>query len=178
MALAHALLAALHQEPGTGYELTRRFELSMGNFWQASHQQIYRELSRMAQQGWLELQLQPQQGKPTRKVYSVTPTGLAALRDWLQQPQPPAVMRDDLLVKLYAGAEDPAAVQAELRRHRALHADKLATYQALEAGYFASPQDLPRSERFIYLTLRAGLSYERQWLAWCDETLSALQELG
>lgn len=47
MALDHAILVSLLERPGSGYELARRFERSIGYFWTATHQQIYRVLKRM-----------------------------------------------------------------------------------------------------------------------------------
>ena len=51
MSLAHALLTSLLEQPSSGYDLARRFDKSIGHFWQATHQQIYRELGRMEKAG-------------------------------------------------------------------------------------------------------------------------------
>ena len=48
MALTHAILVALSEQSGSGYELARRFDRSIGYFWSATHQQIYRTLRVMA----------------------------------------------------------------------------------------------------------------------------------
>lgn len=53
MSLAHVLLTSLIEKPSTGIELARRFDRSMGFFWNATHQQIYRELSAMQSKGWI-----------------------------------------------------------------------------------------------------------------------------
>ncbi|HJR40413.1 MAG TPA: PadR family transcriptional regulator, partial [Nocardioidaceae bacterium] len=53
MALEHALLVSLSERPGSGLELSRRFERSIGFFWNATHQQIYRVLRRMEDDGWV-----------------------------------------------------------------------------------------------------------------------------
>src|SRR5450830_1600944 len=50
MSLQHALLTSLVEKPCSGYELARRFDKSIGYFWHATHQQIYRELARMDEQ--------------------------------------------------------------------------------------------------------------------------------
>ena len=47
MALADAILVCLTERPMTGYELAKTFDSSMGFFWRASHQQIYRELQQL-----------------------------------------------------------------------------------------------------------------------------------
>lgn len=45
MALSQAILATLLTGPVSGYKLTKRFNAAIGYFWQATHQQIYRELT-------------------------------------------------------------------------------------------------------------------------------------
>ena len=47
MSLPHAILTALLEKPSSGLELTRRFDRSIGYFWSATHQQIYRELGKL-----------------------------------------------------------------------------------------------------------------------------------
>ena len=64
MALEHALLVALSERPGSGLELAGRFEKSIGFFWHATHQQIYRVLARMEKDGWLSVETVPQTGRP------------------------------------------------------------------------------------------------------------------
>jgi DNA-binding PadR family transcriptional regulator len=53
MSLAHALMTSLLEKSSSGYDLARRFDKSIGYFWHATHQQIYRELARMEQAGWI-----------------------------------------------------------------------------------------------------------------------------
>ena len=59
MSLAHALLTSLLEQPSSGYDLARRFDKSIGHFWQATHQQIYRELGRMEDAGWIRSEPDP-----------------------------------------------------------------------------------------------------------------------
>src|SRR6478672_2427592 len=53
VALEHALLVSLRERPATGIELTRRFDRSIGFFWRATHQQIYKVLRRMEGDRWI-----------------------------------------------------------------------------------------------------------------------------
>ena len=54
MALADAILACLTERPMTGYELAKTFDSSIGFFWKADHQQIYRELSKLRERGHIQ----------------------------------------------------------------------------------------------------------------------------
>ena len=76
MALEHALLVALSERPASGLELTRRFEKSLGFFWHATHQQIYRVLARMESDGWVTVEVVEQEGRPDKRVH--TPSARAA----------------------------------------------------------------------------------------------------
>ena len=78
MALEHALLVALREQPATGLDLAKRFEPSIGFFWHATHQQIYRVLGRMDADGWVGVEAVAQAGRPDKKVYAVTPAGASA----------------------------------------------------------------------------------------------------
>ncbi len=69
MSLPHVLLTSLLERPSTGFELARRFDRSMGFFWNATHQQIYRELNNMLKKGWvstLENEMDNGRKKPIR----------------------------------------------------------------------------------------------------------------
>ena len=82
MALGDAILACLTERPMTGYELAKTFDNSIGFFWKADHQQIYRELTKLRDRGHIQGREVVQSGKPNKLVYTLTPEGRAALRHW------------------------------------------------------------------------------------------------
>ena len=53
MSLKHAILILLETEPGSGYDLVKRFKAGLGYFWNAKHQQVYQELKKLSEAGWL-----------------------------------------------------------------------------------------------------------------------------
>ncbi|MEB3288499.1 MAG: PadR family transcriptional regulator [Leptolyngbya sp.] len=175
MALAHTILAVLSQQPYSGYDISKRFEESVSCYWQASQQQIYRELGKMEQQGWVVYETLPQAGKPDKKIYSLTEAGRAELRRWYAEPTEPTPIREDLLVRVLAAPYVPEGrLMDELRRRRQIHADQLACYQAVDKDYNALV-DPPVVEQFRYLTLRRGMRYEQDWIDWIDEVLGFLK---
>ncbi len=86
MALPHAILVSLCEQSGSGYELARRFDRSIGYFWAATHQQIYRTLRSMEDDGWVRVTPVVQQGRPDKKVYTVSDAGRAELARWIAEP--------------------------------------------------------------------------------------------
>ncbi|MGF1570229.1 MAG: PadR family transcriptional regulator [Nodosilinea sp.] len=178
MALSHAILAALTECPCSGYDLAKRFDGSVGFFWHASHQQIYRELTKLEQQALVTAEAVPQEGRPDKKLYRVTQDGQARLREWIAQPSNSSPVKDDLLVKLFVGyLVPPDTLLATLQHERAQHVAALEDYRTIERQYFAGPNALSPKARFQYITLRNGIHFETSWLAWCDETLETLTNL-
>src|SRR4030081_2822884 len=102
VALGDAILACLTDRPMTGYELAKTFDSSIGFFWKADHQQIYRELSRLRARGDIQGREVVQSGKPNKLVYTLTSEGRATLRHWAARPSSATSIKDDLLVRLYA----------------------------------------------------------------------------
>jgi DNA-binding PadR family transcriptional regulator len=179
MALEHAILVSLLEQPGSGYELARRFDRSIGQFWTATHQQIYRVLKRMESDGWIDVRDVPQDGRPDKKVHSVAAPGRAALSAWLHEPVEPESVRHDLAVKIRGAAfDDPAGLIAEVERHREAHADRLARYLAGERRDFPDPGALDTGQELQHVVLRGGIAYERMTLAWLEDVLATLRRTG
>ena len=64
MALAEAILVCLTERPMSGYDLAKNFDASIGYFWRASHQQIYRELGRLREKGLVNSERYIRKGSP------------------------------------------------------------------------------------------------------------------
>ena len=175
MALEHAILVSLTERTGSGYELARRFDRSIGYFWPATHQQIYRVLRRMDDAGWVTHTEVAQDGRPDKKVYEVSDAGRDELVRWLAEPVEPAVLRDGLGVKLRgASLGDTDAVLREVERHRGEHSVRLEVYRGIERRDFPKPSKLSGRELHQYLVLRGGIRAEESFVAWCDEVLQTL----
>ncbi len=182
MSLAYALLVSLVHEPKSGYDLAKQFDGSVGFFWQATHQQIYRELTKLEQQDLISAQAIAQASRPDKKIFSVTDLGLANLKTWLLQSSDLAPVKDEFLVKIYAGyLVSSEAIVKKIQDHRQLHQRQLATYQESEQQFFSGfPECYAQSSGkfkllFAYLTLRRGIGFEQGWLDWCDEAIAILQ---
>jgi len=175
MSLTNAILVSLINKPKSGYDLAKQFDGSVGFFWQATHQQIYRELTKLEQQSWIASEAIAQEGRPDKKIFSVTDIGLMHLKTWLLQSSDVAVMKDEFLLQIYAGYLIPEeAIAQKIKDHRQLHQQQLEIYQAIEHNFFGSPQDCQPEYRFAYLTLRRGIGFEKSWIDWCDEVLALL----
>src|SRR4051812_16608985 len=181
MALEHAILVSLLEQPGSGYELARRFERSIGRFWPATHQQIYRVLRRMETDGWVIVQEIGQGGRPDKRSYSVAAPGRAALTTWLRAPVQQEAVRHELAVKIRGAAFDDAhgraALITEVERYRVTHESTLRRYLNGERRDFLDAGALDTPQRLQHAVLRGGIAYERMVLDWLDDVLDTLRGL-
>jgi len=177
MSLSHALLTSLIEKSSSGYDLARRFDKSIGFFWRATHQQIYRELARMEKAGWIASEAAPDGGRTRKRIYEVLPAGRQELERWAREPAPLVDMRDELMVRLRADAAiGPLGLEGEIERRLALHAQKLKGYRAIEARDFPPDKPLSREAQIQHLILKTGIMYEENWLTWSQEVLGVLRQ--
>ena len=175
MALSHAIMTALLDERMSGYELTKAFDTSLGFFWKASHQQIYKELRNLESAGLLESQEVPQAGKPDKVVYGLTDSGRDALDAWVLEDSRVRDAKDDLFVKLYNLSESNAAhLREELLGRAQSTREQLALYQRIRRRHYAEPGELPLRRQGVYCTLLAGIRHCEMRLAWIDECLDLI----
>ena len=172
MSLSHAVLTSLLEKSSSGYDLARRFDKSIGYFWHATHQQIYRELGRMEAAGWVESSAALDAGNTRKRSYSVLPAGRDELLRWAAEPSAPMDLRDEFTVRLRADAAlGPLGLEAELQRRIAQHQEKLQTYREIEARDFAPSKPQSRNARIQHMILKKGILLEEGSIAWTQDML-------
>ena len=160
MALAEAILVCLTERPMSGYDLAKNFDASIGFFWRASHQQIYRELGKLREKGFVESQEIAQDGKPNRIVHTITPGGRGALRQWSTKPARMPSVKDDLLVKFYALEDvDIAALKDQLTIRIEQHQTKLTKFVRIKERYYDG-KDLSLNQQGKLIALEMGIDDE------------------
>ena len=176
MALEHAILVSLAERPGTGYEIGQQFDRSIGYFWSATHQQIYRTLKKLHSEGLVSFESVSQDGRPDKKLYTISESGRKVLADWAMSPTPLQPLHSDLGVKLRAAEfGDLAAIIGELKAHRDEHLAQLQLYRGFADDYYPAPETLTGRKLHQYLVLRGGIRQEEGFIDWCDEVIVALE---
>ncbi|MBN8467640.1 PadR family transcriptional regulator [Corallococcus exiguus] len=170
-----AILGMLCREPMSGYDLRSAIERSVGHFWQESYGNLYPTLERMAEERLVELEPEERsRGGRIRKVYRVTAAGRTALAEWLRRPVLPHVERNELLLKLFFGAQvGPADSLAQVERSRAEAEGLLAVLRLIDGDVRHARKDDPEFA-YQHLSIRAGLLGLEAHLRWCDEAREAL----
>jgi DNA-binding PadR family transcriptional regulator len=181
MALRHAVLAALLEGEASGYELSKRFDVSVANFWTATPQQLYRELERLSDEGLIEARVVEQERRPNKRIWTLTAAGDDELYAFSRVAARPPGLRDDLLVKVQAiDAGDASAVREAVAERLSQARAKLALYDRIRErllGGLGEDEFLATSPRIgSYLTLIGGRMYEQQNIRWCERALAVLDE--
>ena len=178
MSLRHTILVMLESKEGTGYQLAKRFSGQYGYFWHASHQQIYQELSKLADLGWVEFSVEEQQGQLDKKIYRITEPGVNALKDWVRQPGPAHKVKDGFLVKLSAAhVVDANDLLEELYRYRREFQAELISFAEIDQQFQQLKGEKKKRYQFDYLVLKRGIDVYKGWLEWSEEVEQALLEL-
>tara|TARA_R110002072_G_scaffold4650_1_gene32149 strand:+ start:5652 stop:6185 length:534 start_codon:yes stop_codon:yes gene_type:complete len=177
MSLKHAILVLLETEPSSGYDLLKQFKNSLGYFWNAKHQQIYQQLKHLSSEGLIECRLEKQAGKPDKKVYKITTSGVTELSSWLTEPVSPNKINDALLVKIYGGHLTLSRnLLSELEDHLILHQTTLLQLKEIEHKYLSLSKNLQKKYQLPYITLRRGILGEEAWLQWANEAIKMIKK--
>ncbi|MER5731776.1 PadR family transcriptional regulator [Streptomyces sp. NPDC002138] len=181
MALRHAVLAALLDEELSGYQLAKAFDMGVANFWHALPQQLYVELAKLEQEGLIAGREVVQDTRPNKRLFRVTPTGLAELDRFTAAVTKPSFMRDDLVVKVQAADHvDTGALITQLTERAIFASAKIELFDAMlwkMRGQRTEEEYLRHGDRIgPYLTCLRGLEFERANREWYERTITVLRE--
>ena len=122
MSIKYVILGFLSETPLTGYDLKKRFSESEIFHWSGNNNQIYRTLVDLHAEKLVTIEVQYQESKPPRKIYTLTEAGRMALHDWLLTPPELPQFRNNLVMQLtWADQLEPRT----LDRLLATYADEL-----------------------------------------------------
>jgi len=121
-------LGALMHSEASGYEIRKLFEGGpFSAIYDVSFGSIYPALTVLLDREWATCCVAEQDGRPDKKVYSITPAGRAAFLDALATTPAPDKMRSEMLFILSFGDHLPRSVVLELvDRYIANYEDRLS----------------------------------------------------
>lgn len=172
-ALENAVLGLLTLRPMSGYEIKQLFDKSISFLWKVHMSQIYPALARLNAAGLVEMDLVPQDRKPTKKVYSITRKGRRALQTWLREPVRDQGIRELFPLKVFFARNVEREtlldhVQARLERSQAtlsLYQDMERLFKEIQEG---DSDHYPKEDiRFWHLALRWAILREEGVRDWC-----------
>jgi PadR family transcriptional regulator AphA len=155
--------------PSTPYELKRALERSIANFWMVPHTTFYAEPTRLAKGGFLSER--QESGGRRRKVYSLTAAGRSALEGWKGSAElTPPQLREEGVLKIFAGGDPVAIFRARCEWHRA----KLAELE----GYLEAVTGADPAWQGVRASLIIGVAYNRMMLEAMEDFLERQAATG
>lgn len=173
--LGFALLGLVHEQPQSGYDLRKVFaSTAMGSF-SDSPGAIYPALARLEKRGFVRGDVEESTSLRKRRVFRITPKGLAAFKAWLKKP----VTRDDVIrrlgelmlrfafMELVLGAGHAAGFLRQF-------SEELSSYiPSLEQFLEANGKKMPLSAR---LALECGVMEYDARLKWAKSSLAIYEQ--
>ncbi|NKB48510.1 MAG: PadR family transcriptional regulator [Alphaproteobacteria bacterium] len=139
-------LGVLTQGDASGYEIKKAFEDGpFGHIQEIGFGSIYPALAQLLREELVTVTQYTQEGRPDKKIYSLTSAGRLLLLDALDEPTEPDKVRSDFLFRMmFAHLLSPSALEVMID-------DRMAVLNAAIAGLqqAADDQFAPASETFI-----------------------------
>lgn len=158
----HIILGLISQQPMSGYDIKSLFN---GLSWMIdapSYGSLYPTLHTLLEEELVDVRVKPGDGKPSRKLYSVTPAGQEYLRRWLKGSTSP-----DLSIKAFAhhlivvGNLSPDELRDHLKQRRSQVADYVANADEQAGGETLSGTP---GQQLVHDYGRAIAKAELDWL--------------
>lgn len=175
MSLRKVLLVYLASGGSSGYDIVKGFQHTFGYLWNASFQQIYRDLGKLHDEGLLDCETVDNAPRPPRKVYQLNAAGWEAMQAWLATPVPAPKLNDAFMVKVAAvHLQDPEVLGAELEQMQAHYRETLAHMCKKRAVFESLPPNVLEKFLGVFLTLKRGITLIETWLDWSEEVAAMI----
>jgi PadR family transcriptional regulator, regulatory protein AphA len=173
---AYLILGLLSTREWSAYELAAQIDRGLTEVWPRADRQLYKTPKRLAEQGLVSSRME-RTGRRSRTVYSITPSGLRALRKWLATPPaPPSLEFEGMLRVLFAEQGDVEdlrrtlhATIAQARSSRELFESHQRYIEASDGGTF------PERRHLFVLSTRFMLGHFKHLESWATWALAQIE---
>lgn len=170
----YALLGMLALGPSSGYDIKRKMAQSTDHFWSESDGSIYPILKQLLEQNRVSVHQENLNTAKPKNIYTITPAGRQELESWLAQAPSVMLRRNELLLKLFFGANvDKAIIINHLYAFKSKCQQLLMGYEAHELSYME--KKLSQDVACQWATLKCGIAHTQTNIRWCDETIGMLK---
>ncbi len=174
MDLRSTILGLLNWQPSSGYDLKRIISDSDIFYWSGNNNQIYKSLLELQEEGLVTHQVQLQEDRPAKKIYSITKKGVSALqKSLLEPPEPPELHKSFLVQLAWSESLSDAEILTLLEKYEAEITTLLRMYQGRSWRLGSSP-DRSKRERYLWERIAENFvgAYQAE-LKWVRETKRA-----
>jgi DNA-binding PadR family transcriptional regulator len=175
--LKYILLGLLEKDERTGYDLKKIFEAEIGEFWQANHSQIYPELKKLEDHGFIHSRMDIVGSKLEKKYYSLTNQGKLELNEWIASPTPELLAtKDEFILKLYfVRDKQDSSLLKMFEEQIDIHQEKIEHLKSRMEIVFSTQKE--KFENFgHFLILDHAIVREEGYLLWLNEQYKLLHQ--
>ncbi|MGH9224051.1 MAG: PadR family transcriptional regulator [Acidimicrobiales bacterium] len=158
-----SLLGFLHRGTLTGWDIAQMAETVIGDFWNVTRSQVYRELRTLESVG---LVVAEATGRREKRPYTITEEGRAAFGAFIHREPGPDLLRSPLLLMVFFGSH-----LDNVHRRRFLAIQRLRHEQALDS-YTRLRTAVDPAEVGIIEVLNYAVFHEEavlRWFGWMAE---------
>lgn len=175
----YALLGMINTMPMSGYDIKDMCDRSISYFWHENYGNIYTVLRKMETEGLVTMERHQQDGRPEKKVYTITTAGQEALKAWLHRSPEPRRLREELLLQVFHGSMiGPEALIQKIKQQRKYCQEAIMnlseTKEYLETEIDGKDSLVP----YWMQTLSFGKKFYKAEMAWCDEAIQEFTKLA
>ncbi|MFF2753291.1 PadR family transcriptional regulator [Psychrobacillus sp. NPDC058041] len=181
MSLKYGMLGLLSKWDATGYEIKKEFDSFMSIFWHTHLSQIYPELSKLEKEKLINSRMIPQDGKPDKKLYSITDEGRKELFQWLEAaPESPNIKDSFLMQAFFMDNLSAKDVIFQLKYYQKEREDRL---KKLKQILYEKWQLIKEGNKFTTrilmssVVLKRGLEQEEEYILWCKRTIELVESM-
>jgi DNA-binding PadR family transcriptional regulator len=174
----YALLGMLSFMPMSGYDIKKFTDMSISYFWSENYGHIYPVLKKLEENGLVVKQIEHGEGKPDKKVYSITRDGQQALKEWLAAPVQKEIYRLEILLKLFFGYWTETNNMIEKISLYKESAEKTLNKLLDIENHIKEEQHEHFKDKppYMKLCLNYGKHFYNMVIRWCEETLNILEK--
>lgn len=173
----YVILGLLAHEDLNGYEIKKRLEIGIENFFNLSYGQIYPHLANMERRGLVTKKIDTNQNNLVRKKYTIADKGREELQKWVASEVEEEKIQYEILLKIFFGSQVP--IEENIRninifRERSLQ--KLKLMQKFESNLRLVVGE--SIDHIYYLqTVIFGIGIYEAHIAWADIAIKNLASL-
>lgn len=175
----YALLGMLNHMSGSGYDIKKVCDVSIGHFWNENYGHIYPVLQKMEEEGLVTKEVQQNEGRPAKNIFSITEQGKEELNKWLLLPIEKQPVRSELLLKIFLSKDIPVKNIIE-RIQEVKEGCEKDLREYLEIDNLFNSGKIKGDKKNLalwHITVEYGKQSEESQIKWCEKTIKALEEI-
>jgi DNA-binding PadR family transcriptional regulator len=160
----------------TGYDIKKTVANRMSYFWDLSYGQIYPTLKTLEEDGLITKQIQQNQNRPDKKMYTITDSGRNQLRAWLSKPAKKETHKYEVLLKIIFG--DQANLQINEKHLQEFRENNQKIFDTMTEFENSILPNLKQNDQYFYvlLTVLLGKNISKASVEWADTAEKMLHE--